>query len=335
MYLMRSNPLLRDKGYNRPEMQLPYELRDAIERVTGDAEGALARPARELSEHYRQGDFRAPVLATAAHRQAYLQVRLPATYAANRHVLAEAAGLKIESMLDLGAGPGTSMWAALESFPYINRCTLVERDSELAALGQSMAAHSSHEAVRQATWLREDLSAFRPEKHDLVVISYVLGELRAGEAERLILSAWQATEKLLAIIEPGTPRNFQYVLAARQTLIAAGAQVAAPCPHHNACPMAATGDWCHFAERLERTAGHRRLKGGDLSYEDEKFSYVLASRVPVAWPQARIVRHPQFRPGHVCLTLCTADGLKRETIGKSQKEQYREARKAKWGDAIG
>ena len=95
--------------------------------------------------------------------------------------------------------------------------------------------------------------------------------------------------------------------------------------------MAQAGDWCHFAVRLERSAAHRRLKQGALGYEDEKFSYLAAGRAPVERPAARVVRHPLSRPGHIQLALCTARGLERRTVTKSQKEVYRRARKAEWG----
>jgi ribosomal protein RSM22 (predicted rRNA methylase) len=52
----------------------------------------------------------------------------------------------------------------------------------------------------------------------------------------------------------------------------------------------------------------------------------------LARPAARIVRHPRKHSGHVQLTLCTAEGLKHPTITKSQKEEYKRARKAEWGD---
>ena len=105
-------------------------------------------------------------------------------------------------------------------------------------------------------------------------------------------------------------------------------------------------DWCHFAERIERTADHRKAKAAELGYEDEKFSYLAAMRpstasLPAPDPpeaesvllEGRIVRHPRFHPGHVQLRLCTASGLKSLTIGKSQKQPYRAARKARWGDS--
>jgi ribosomal protein RSM22 (predicted rRNA methylase) len=96
--------------------------------------------------------------------------------------------------------------------------------------------------------------------------------------------------------------------------------------------MAAVGDWCHFAARVDRTAEHRRLKDGELGYEDEKFSYLAFSKTPAAHAEARIVRHPQVHGGHIRLTLCTPEGLQSPTVTRSKKEAFRAARKAKWGD---
>lgn len=328
---------------NISAMRLPRELQDAIDAEAAALDArAVAHAAREISERYQRGDFSAPPLRTAAHRIAYLRARMPATYAAVAHVFAEpcrrAPDLRIASVLDLGAGPGTAMWAATQRFPEIAKFTAIERDAALIDLGRRLAEHAPHPALRAAEWSSADLGRnLGGLSADLVVISYVLGELNENAAEQLVRAAWDAARKLLVIVEPGTPRSFQRVLAARSLLIALGdretAQILAPCPHHNQCPLAAIGDWCHFAERVERTAEHRRLKGGSMGYEDEKFSYLAVSRVLSQWPQARIVRHPLFRPGHVQLTLCTADGLKHETIGKSQKDRYRAARKAAWGAA--
>ncbi len=187
--------------------------------------------------------------------------------------------------------------------------------------------------MQAATWLDADLShptAF--EEHDLVVISYAIGELSTRSVTRLISSAWEAA-RVLVIVEPGTPKGFGHVLDVRNAMISAGAKLIAPCPHHEECPLAAAGDWCHFAERVERSAIHRRVKSAALGYEDEKFSYVVAAKDPVVRPAARVVRHPQVHGGHMQLTLCTAKGLQQATITRSQKALYRAARKARWGDA--
>ncbi|MGA3212541.1 MAG: small ribosomal subunit Rsm22 family protein [Terriglobales bacterium] len=329
-------------------MRLPPDLQRAIEEEA--AQIALPQrksAAQELSELYRRGDLRHAALSTGAHRAAYLQSRMPATYAACckvfseiRQRLAGEAGMQLRSLLDLGAGPGTAAWAARESFPGLREFTLVERDHEMAKIGRRMFCRGDHEELSQVGWVCSDATKSAAPQHDLVVISYLLAELPPGVAERLVLSAWRAASSLLVIIEPGTPRSFQTVLSARQALIDAGARILAPCPHHKACPMAAIppganrDDWCHFATRVERTAEHRRLKRGELGYEDEKYSYLVAGRNAQdgAVLRARIVRHPLFRPGHVKLTLCTADGLKQETIGRSEAQRYRQARKAEWGD---
>ncbi len=323
-------------------MRLPTNLQAAIDvEARGLDSRAVAHAARELSERYQQGDFSAPPLRTPAHRAAYLRARVPATYAANMHaflkVREQIPGLRIGSVLDLGAGPGTSLWAAAEAFPEISTFTALERDAAFIDLGRRLATCSLHPPLREASWIAADLTSVTTQSADLVVISYALGELPERAAEQLVRGAWSAARQLLVVIEPGTPRTFQNLLAARSLLISIAAretaQVVAPCPHHHQCPLAAVADWCHFAERVERTVEHRRLKRGTLGYEDEKFCYLAASRTPTQWPPARIVRHPQFRPGHVQLTLCTAGGLMHKTVGKSQKEHYRAARKARWGEA--
>ena len=141
---------------------------------------------------------------------------------------------------------------------------------------------------------------------------------------------------VLAVVEPGTPRGFAAVLAARTRLLEAGWHVVAPCPHEHACPLAAVGDWCHLAVRLDRTALHRRLKGGSLGHEDEKLAYVVATREEVTPVAARVLRHPVKRKGLVQLELCRADGTAgRELVTRRDPARYRVARDVAWGDGWG
>ncbi|HYG97670.1 MAG TPA: small ribosomal subunit Rsm22 family protein [Terriglobales bacterium] len=319
-------------------MRLPDRLREAIEQETLRTENAaLVRASAQLTERYKDGQFCQSPLNTTAARHAYLHVRVPATYAANRRVLSEiqqhSSGTAYRSMLDLGSGPGTAMWAAADVFPSIDRFTLLERDGDLIEIGRRLAFTGENLAVHQAQWLRQDLSSdLSVERHDLVVISYALSELNESAAASLVRRAWMLTNNVLAIVEPGTPRNFERVLAVRAMLIEAGAHLIAPCPHTRSCPMGAAGDWCHFSQRLERTSAHRRIKGGALGYEDEKFSYIAASKFPTEVPAARIVRHPGIHSRHVQLDLCTTEGLKTVTVGKARKDEYRTARRSEWGD---
>jgi ribosomal protein RSM22 (predicted rRNA methylase) len=320
-------------------MRLPTYLAEAVEAEIDQVDGRrLAQAAAQISQRYQAGDFSSPAIVNDAHRAAYLAVRLPATYAVNERVFAEvhlrSRATGITSVLDLGAGPGTVLFAAAETFPMLEHATLLEGDEMWVSLGKKLANQSPSAVVRQARWLKQDLrSGFSCEAHDLVVLSYVLGELNSAAAEAAIRKAWSCTRKSLVVIEPGTPRGFAGIAAARTASIASGAEILSPCPHKHLCPMAAKGDWCHFAQRVERTSRHRQLKGGALGYEDEKFSYVVAGRTPPETLAPRILRHPGKHSGHIQLELCMPEGqLEHRTVTRSAKQAYRLARKAAWGD---
>ncbi len=382
-------------------MRLPEAIERAIDREATAVPGkTLARAAEALSLRYRERvsasgpqtsrmPSSAPAL-TDVERLAYAIVRAPATYAAAAVVLAELAqrapDLRIESLLDLGSGPGAATWAALAQRDDITHVTLIERDRGFIDLGRrvlhvltdagpdsetrpqseaqgegqlqsqsksqsewqsELQSESQSRSRSQCQWQCADLRALPnlPE-HDLVIMSYSLGELRDDDRDRglqdacdaasrgIIERAWAATRRALIVIEPGTPFHFNRLLTARAELIRAGAFIAAPCPHASACPMASVNDWCHMPARVERTSLHRRLKAAALPYEDEKFSYVIATREPVERAAARIVRRPEIQKGFVTLTLCTPDGLQREGVTRSDRDAFRRARKADWGDAF-
>lgn len=336
-------------------MQLPFPLRQAIEHEAARqnqpslSQAALSQAAAELSQKYREQILPGkPFIATDAHRLAYAAVRMPATFAASQAALAEvrrlAPILEIQSLLDLGAGTGAAAWAAAEVFGSLQQITLIEQDRHLIELGRKLSLASEHDAVRSADWRVANLRMlpdFTP--HDLVICSYSLGEIEPVAAVKILKAAWLAARRALVIIEPGTMKGFNAVLAARNQLIEAGGFVIAPCPHQNACPLAAGSEldgkeaenWCHFAARFDRSTLHRRLKGGTLGYEDEKFSYIAIAKQAVPPAQARVLRHPLRHAGYTRLQLCAEDGLQTITITKRDKEAWRRARKTGWGDAWG
>ena len=262
---------------------------------------------------------------------------MPATYAALEkalHFVKEVASFSIKSMLDLGAGPGTAMWAACEAFSEIDSVTLIEKDLSLAALGKQLALFGEFPSMHRAIWQEGDLEKISTfPQHDLVVLSYSVGELAPQSLERLIAVCWEAAQELLLIMEPGTPAGFERIRMIREQLIICGAHIIAPCPHHLACPMS-QGDWCHFSARLERSILHRRIKGGSLGYEDEKFSYVAVTKKPHSLPHGRILRQPVLHRGHLTLKQCTPEGVQQSTFSKKMGSVYQQMRKAEWGDMI-
>jgi len=117
-------------------------------------------------------------------------------------------------------------------------------------------------------------------------------------------------------------------------LLAAGAFIAAPCPHAAPCPIAAP-DWCHFSRRVARSRIHRMTKDADVPWEDEKFAYLIASRMPPRPIAARVLAPPRHTKGRIDLKLCQSDGQSSwVTVTKREAEAYRVARRVGWGDTL-
>jgi ribosomal protein RSM22 (predicted rRNA methylase) len=317
-------------------MPLPQDLARGIEELTAEVlPSELARGAAALAGAYRETQRARPQL-DAVHRAAYLVTRLPATYAVLSRVLEETKlripGLRVTSMLDLGAGPGTAMWVVAELFPELARAVLIEDSTEWITIGRQLASKSQKDAIRSAEWRQGSVAGPLPARSfDVVTLSYVLNELRPSERSTVVRAAWERTSTLLLIAEPGTPAGFEHVRQVRRELIAHAANMVAPCPHVGECPMP-DDDWCHFATRVQRTSEHRTAKSAELGYEDEKYAYVVFGREPVQLPAARILRHPQKHSGHTELELCTVDGVRRETVSRKNSQRYKLVRKVEWGD---
>jgi ribosomal protein RSM22 (predicted rRNA methylase) len=301
-------------------VQLPITVRRHIEdRAESVGFSELKRAATELSAAYREG--RPIRLKDKASVAAYLVTRMPATYAAAHAVLREvrARVTNVASILDVGAGTGAASLAALEHFPNA-AVTLVEREPALIEIAREWLPGGAAMASNIA-------GIHSLPQHDLVIAAYSLGEFGAALTPML----WQAARVALVVIEPGTPRGFALIRGIRDNLLSRGAHMLAPCPMENACPLA-DPDWCHFAARVERSSLHRRIKGADLGYEDEKFSYVAVTREPVGLAASRIIRRPRQDPGLIVLETCTPDGTATVQVTKRNRDSFRAARKADWGD---
>jgi len=287
------------------------------------SQAEIKKAAQALSERYRNGAT--PFLRTRQDRYAYLLTRLPATKAALQRVFQEIRGISLQSMLDIGAGPGTSWLAAQEIWGNLT-ATLIERDRDFVEIGSKMTPSS------QVRWVTTDVAKLPPlEVHDLVLFSYSWGEILDLS---LLARAWQAAGKFLIVVEPGTPRGYQSMLKARDFCISQKGTVYAPCPHSNRCPLESTKQWCHFGVRLERSEDHRLAKEGSLGYEDEKFSYVIVSKQPETPSFSRLLKDPLRRKGHTLITLCAKGGIEQKTVTKKDKELYKGINKLKWGDKI-
>ena len=321
--------------------ELPDELRAALAtRLAAEPVDRMRSAVARLIDAYRSArPATTPILAGPAEIAAYAAYRMPATYAAVRAAIGALPPTlpAPTSLTDVGGGTGAAAWAVADAFRSIERITVLDQVESALTLGATLAATAPAPALRSATWRRSSLPIDLPSA-DLVTVSYVLGELTETAQRDLVASAAAAGD-VVVIVEPGTPAGYARVIAARDQLLALGHRVLAPCPHQLACPLSA-GDWCHFGERVNRTALHRRIKDADLSYEDEKYSYVATAspRLDLEAPpvgEGRVIRRPAQRKGLVTLRLCRPDGTAGDRIvTKRHGELYRQVRDTRWGDAF-
>ena len=323
-------------------MEAPDALRAALSALAEEyPTRALAHEAASLSQAYRGESGAAPLDAihSPIAAAAYAVTRLPATYAALAATLAATQqrlpAWQPTTLLDAGAGPGVSVWAASAIWPSLTHATLLERDQRMMAVGQRLMREAPPDCA--VNWRQTDLTdtraALAATPVDLCISSYALNELPHAERLPFVARLWEACGGALALVAPGTPAGFAAIREARAWLIDAGAQIVAPCPHADVCPMT-PGDWCHFSQRLARSRLHRQLKGGDAPFEDEKYSYVVAARMPSDPIAARVIRHPNVYAGHITLDLCAPGGLKRAEVTRSDRAAWRTARDARWGSAL-
>lgn len=318
-------------------MEFPLNLRLSIEkRLTGIKQEQLKRTAQHISERYRnESGAGKKIVTTDLEALVYSLVRMPATFGAVTDVMnyvQQTIDFDIDSVLDVGAGTGAASWA-IDEFFTPSKYTCLERENAMRKLGQSLMQEGS-DSLKKAEWITSDLiSSPLGLKADMVISSYVMNEMNDSDREKVLIKLWDSANKMLVIIEPGTPVGYVQLKKARDILISQGAHIAAPCPHEKACRLA-ENDWCHFTTRIQRSKIHKLLKEGDVPYEDEKYTYMAFTRELPKQATARILRHPYIEKGQISLELCTKIENKKVIVKKKAGSIFKEAKKSKCGDAI-
>ncbi|XP_022159801.1 methyltransferase-like protein 17, mitochondrial isoform X1 [Momordica charantia] len=269
---------------------------------------------------------------------AYVASRMPAVFSACYRVLNEVRrrlpDFSPSNVLDFGAGTGSAFWALREVWPHsIEKVNLVEPSQSMQRAGRSLIQGLKNlpliHGYDSIQALNKDISKSERE-HDLVIASYVLGEIPSlKDRVTIVRQLWNLTKDVLVLVEPGTPHGSNIISQMRSHILwmekrkwhkyennnniackdlvtqKCGAYVVAPqCPHDGKCPLENSGKYCHFVQRLERTStqrAYKRSKGESLrGFEDEKFSFVA------------------FRRGQRPREPWPLDGMKFETL----KEQH-------------
>lgn len=320
-------------------MQIPAEITGYIENCHSKYNQAeLAEAARKLSKRYReQNSCGKSLISNEAEVLAYVTARMPATYgavySALRETLLRVPSFRADSVLDVGAGTGAASYAA-DVLLEPDRIICLERDFRMSSIGKELFSNASP-ALQNAAWEIFDITeGILPYHADFVVSSYVLNELDTQKLDDTILKLWSVADRILLLVEPGTPKGYSILNRARSILLNEKAHIIAPCVHEKGCPLP-ENDWCHFTCRIPRSRMHRQLKSADAPYEDEKFAYlaVTSDEVPVNH-DGRILRHPEIGKGYLTMNVCTREGIRKVTYSKKDGALYKAARKAGAGDRI-
>jgi ribosomal protein RSM22 (predicted rRNA methylase) len=298
--------------------------------------GELRERAQAISEAYRAGGA-STIIRDDLDALAYAVARLPATYAAVRaalgYVMEIIQDFQPQSILDVGAGPGTASWAAIDAWPSVQRTTLVDSNPQLLALARQFQDAMQRNIA--ADIVADDLAQALGDAPaaDVVMASYALTELSPAALNGVLGTLWQHAERLLVIVEPGTVDGFRRILSCRDTLIASGATIVAPCSHQGPCPLVDTARWCHFAARLARSRDHMIVKDAHVPFEDEKFSYLVAGKGFADMARGgRVLATPKVSKAGVGLTLCAPEHAEERNVARRDRDAYKAAKRLDWGD---
>lgn len=326
----KNNYVLKEKI-----VEIPEKLKENINKLLKENQiSKVVEDSQILSNRYRNNNGNGKkLLVQKSEAISYAISRMPATYAAVSSVLeqiSENYKEELTTMIDVGAGTGAVVWA-INDKNICNDIKCLEREESMISIGKQLMQDSE---LNKVTWEKFDILQDEiKEKADLVITSYMINELPKEMRQKAVEKLWKATNKLLVIIEPGTPAGFANILEIRKNILDAGGYIVAPCCCLGECPIS-KDDWCAFYARIARSSAHRQAKKGELGYEDEKFSYIAFSKIPVENKGERILRHPQINSGYVKVKVCGADGIQEKTYSKKDKDIYKKVRKMDAGQKI-
>lgn len=311
-------------------MQLPLYLQEKVNKLYAELKsGELEKTQKNLTSRYKNetGESKS-LISSKQDGLLYAISRMPATYAVIYTLISQLAeqGVisEIDSVLDVGAGTGAGYFAVKELDERV-AVKLVEREEFMIDVCKTLAGEDVE--ILKSDIIRDELN----ENADLVMTSYVLSEMKEQDRLNSVLKLLNLANKYLLIIDTGTPRVYENMMTVKIFVEDKGFSVVAPCMSKK-CGL--KNDYCQFYARVERSALMKQAKSGELSYEDEKYFYLLISKESNKIEGSRVLRRPGIKPNMIEHTLCSVDGVSKKTFTKKNKELFKVAKKAKINDLI-
>ncbi|MCX6049536.1 MAG: methyltransferase domain-containing protein [Chloroflexi bacterium] len=273
---------------------------------------------------------------------AYLGLRASATYAQIFGAVAAVAEImpswQPQTLLDLGSGPGTGVWALSSLLPSLAEATCIDQNAHLLALGQKIISDAQLPVI--VTWQQGDViqPIERDEtQYDLIVVANVLNELNAEQREKLLETAFKRCRQLMIVVEPGTPIGSAIAQAAAAQLAPAG-RLIAPYIDNNFVEEY----FLHFPQRFTRPEFARRIRQEmrdsplmASDWEEAKYSYVAVGKIPPEeTPWGRCIGPIRLMNGYLELPMLLKDQVVQLKVMKRHKQQYAFAKKLRWGQLV-
>ena len=311
-------------------MVLPQKVQQKINEMLSDKKMTeYKKVQKSLTQKYKnQSGKGLSLIDSKQDSLLYAFSRMPATFSVLHTLIQQLQKQQLlknfDSVIDMGSGTGAGYFAIKELNESIE-ISLFERDKNMIDIFNHF---ETGEIVEQF-----DLTKSQTDKKaDLVMTSYVLSELSDEQRMLAAKKLFDMTNKYLLIVDTGTPKVWQQMMNIKTALENYGAKTLAPCRAKECC---LENDYCQFYARVERSAVHKQVKDGSLSYEDEKYFYLLFSKDEVFIDdRARLIRRPIIKTNIATLSLCTKNGIMQKDFTKKNKDEYKKAKKAKINDLI-
>lgn len=304
-------------------MQLPMNLQEKINSLYSRLpKKKLTETRAELTKKYKEQTGASKSLINSKEDSLVYSIsRMPATFSVIfslvENLLEQGYLSDVKSVADIGSGTGAGYFALKEIFEDAE-FELFERDKFMIDTFKELAGENI--SVSKFDLIKDNFDS----NADLIMLSYVLSELTESDRLLALKKILPNTNGKLLLIDTGTPEVYKEYMKIKDFVQELGYSVVAPCLSKK-CTL--INDYCQFYARVERSALHKQIKDATLSYEDEKYFYLLIQKDDVKTNKSRVLRRPRFAPNMIEHTLCTAEGVVKKVYTKKDKEQFKKAKK--------
>ncbi len=325
---------------------IPEKIEDTISQILEGEDGVeIAKHVEILHKKYthRDPNQQQKIVKDMHDVLAYLVLRSSATFAQIIGTLNQIKELspdwQPQSLLDIGSGPGTAIWASKEIWPSIQTATCVDQEKNFLSISQEIIQKAGIEISMTPVFATVDKYIPNNKKYDLVIISNTLNELSPAQQQATINKAISQCSGILVIIEPGTPAGCNTIQKIGQN-IPELMNIFAPYIQNSFVKNKET--WIHFSQKFIRTDYLRRarqqMRESELmasDWEEAKFSYIAFSTFePTLQINSRLIGQPIKAKGYIEIPLLTKDEIKLTKILKRNKDEYKKAKELRWGETI-